>query len=152
MKAKVTVKADELGNVIKKSENNPEYGHIGVVQTRVLVDDKGFARVSNLHAIIPGKIEDLKAFGWEAGEQIEGKVVIKESLTPFNNKSPERDYKFAGDTGIVCCQDGQPIYRKHIFSFSLNAEDVSVEHTNGEEISEAYSTKKENVEDENFDM
>ena len=38
MDAKVIVTADKAGNVIVKSANNAEYGHIRVEQTRMLVD------------------------------------------------------------------------------------------------------------------
>jgi hypothetical protein len=143
MDAKVVVAADKAGNVIVRSSNNPEYGHIRVEQTRMVIDDSGFARRKRLSALIPGLVEDLKGFGWEAGELVSGKIIVKESLTPFNANDPERDYKIAGNSGIVCCQDGQPIYRKNFFTLSSSAEDTSVEHTNGEEIKAAYAELKE---------
>lgn len=143
MDAKVVVAADKAGNVIVRSSNNPEYGHIRVEQTRMVIDESGFARRKKLSALIPGLVEDLKGFGWEAGELVSGKIIVKESLTPFNANDPERDYKIAGNSGIVCCQDGQPIYRKNFFTLSSSAEDTSVEHTNGEEIKAAYAELKE---------
>lgn len=142
MDTKVKVTAQD-GNVIVRSANNPEYGHIRVEQTRMLIDDNGFVRRRKLSALIPGTIEDLKLFGWEEGEEIEGRILVKESVTPFNKKDPDRDLKVAGDSGIPCCQYGQPIYRKHVFSLNSNAEDTTVEHTNGEEISAAYAESKE---------
>ena len=151
MDAKVKVTADEAGNVIIKSANNPEYGHIRVEQTRMVIDDNGFARKRKLSALIPGTVEDLKGFGWSNGDEVEGKIVIKESLTPFNKKDPERDYKIAGSSGIVCLgvneDSGEvtPIYRKHLFSFGTKAEDTLVEHVNGDEIQAAYAEAKENV-------
>lgn len=149
MDAKVIVTADEAGNVIIKSERNPEYGHIRVEQTRMVIDDNGFARKRKLSALIPGTVEDLKGFGWSAGEEVEGKIVIKESLTPFNKKDPERDYKIAGSSGIVCIGvdeetgETKPIYRKHLFSFNSKVVDETVEHINGEEIQAAYAEAKE---------
>lgn len=143
MDAKVVVAADKAGNVIVRSSNNPEYGHIRVEQTRMVIDDSGFARRKRLSALIPGLVEDLKGFGWTAGELVDGKIIVKESLTPFNTQEPERDYKIAGNSGIVCCQDGMPIYRKNFFTLSTSAEDTSVEHTNGEEIKAAYAELKE---------
>lgn len=145
MDAKVVVAADKAGNVIVRSSNNPEYGHIRVEQTRMVIDESGFARRKKLSALIPGLVEDLKGFGWEAGEQVEGKIIAKESLTPFNASDPERDYKIAGNSGIVCCQDGMPIYRKNFFTFNSGAQDTpSIPHTNGEEIKAAYAEMKEN--------
>jgi len=143
MDAKVVVAADKAGNVIVRSSNNPEYGHIRVEQTRMVIDDSGFARRKKLSALIPGLVEDLRGFGWTAGELVDGKIIVKESLTPFNTQEPERDYKIAGNSGIVCCQDGMPIYRKNFFTLSASAEDTSVEHTNGEEIKAAYAELKE---------
>ena len=46
----------------------------------------------------------------------------------------------AGDTGIVCCSHGEPIYRKTFFVADLEAEDVFVAHTNGDAIKEANGT------------
>jgi hypothetical protein len=149
MKEKVQVTADAAGNVIVKSETNPEFGHIRVKQTRMMIDDNGFARKRELSALIPGTIEDLKAFGWNANEEIEGKIVIKESLLPFNKKDPERDYKIAGSSGIVCLGvdketgETKPIYRKHLFSFNVKTEDETVDHINGEEIQAAYAESKD---------
>ena len=95
MNAKVRVTADEAGNVIVKSKNNPDWGHIRVEQTKMTIDDNGFARKRTLSALIPGEVEDLKAFGWSANEEIEGVVYVKEQLTPFSKNDPERDYKVA---------------------------------------------------------
>lgn len=145
MDAKVVVTADKAGNVITRSQNNPDFGHIRVEQSRMLIDDNGFARMKKLSALIPGGVQELQGFGWTAGQEVEGKIVVKERLTPFNAKDPERDYKIAGASGIVCTKGGAPIYRKHIFTFDLNAEDVTVEHDNQEEIKAAYAEEKESA-------
>jgi len=146
MNSKVKVTADEAGNVVVPSTNNSEYGHIRVEQTRAIFDDKGFARIKSISALIPGLIADLRSFEWKAGQEIDGKIIAKESLTPFNPKDPERDYKVAGKTGVVCCIDGQPIYRKTFYSTDSNCQDVFVydekgnpiSHNNGEAIRVAY--------------
>lgn len=153
MQSKVKIKSDDLGNIIVQSKNNPEYGHIAVEQDRIVIDDKGFARKKNINALIQGTIQDLKSFGWNKNTELTGKIAIKESLEPFNAKEPDRDYKMAGKTGIVCCQDGQPIYRKHLFTFNMNEQDVLIEHTNTEDIKAAYQQSLvdkalESVEDE----
>ena len=70
-------------------------------------------------------------------------MIVKESLTPFNPNDPERDYKIAGTSGVVCCQEGQPIYRKNFFSLSSGAEDTSIEHDNGDDIKAAYAAMSE---------
>jgi hypothetical protein len=144
--SKVIVTADAAGNVIVPSKNNTEWGHIRVTQDRMVVDDNGFARKKNLSALIIGKISDLKGFGYKKDQEIEGKIIFKESLEPFNTVDPDRDYKKAGKTGIICCQDGQPIYRKNFYKQDSESMDVCVEHTNGEDIKVAYAALKETEE------
>jgi hypothetical protein len=141
--SKVIVTADAAGNVIVPSKNNTDWGHIRVTQDRMVVDDNGFARKKNLSALIVGKISDLKGFGYKKDQEIEGKIIFKESLEPFNTSDPERDYKKAGKTGIICCQDGQPIYRKNFYKQDGESMDVCVEHTNGDDIKVAYAAMKE---------
>lgn len=137
--SKVIVTADKAGNVIVKSQNNTEWGHIRVEQTRMVLEDNGFARRKTLSALIPGTIVDLKGFGWHAGQEVRGKIIVRESLKPFNKKDPERDYKIAGESGVVCSVNGQPIYRKHFYVFDEEAADTLVAHDNDEEIKEAYA-------------
>lgn len=140
MKTKVKVTADEAGNVIIKSSNNPEYGHIRVEQTRISIDDSGFARKRKLSALIPGTVEDLKVFGWSAEEEVLGAIIVKESQTPFNAKFPENDLKIAGKSGIICGKGGSPIYRKSFYTMNENAVDSeTIPHDNSQEIEEAYA-------------
>jgi hypothetical protein len=134
MKNQVVVTGDAAGNVIVTSKNNPEYGFIRVEQSRMLVDDRGWARKKTVSSLIPGKVEDLKGFEWSAGEMVSGKVVVNESLKPFNEQEPDRDLKIAGETGVICTFEGQPIYRKTVFSFETNAADTFVKHDNVDEI------------------
>lgn len=143
MNSKVKVTADETGSVIVVSKNNPEWAHIRVEQSRIVIDDNGFARRKTISALVHGTVEDLKSFGWTKGLELPGKIIFKESLEPFNANQPERDYKVAGKTGIVCCQDGQPIYRKTFYTLNMSAEDVSVAHTNIEDIRAAYAEGSE---------
>ena len=142
MDSKVKVTADEAGNVVILSKNNPEWAHIRVEQKRIVVDDNGFARRKTISALVHGTVEDLKSFDWKKDQEIPGKIIFKESLEPFNANEPDRDYKIAGKTGVVCCQDGQPIYRKTFYTTNASAEDVSVPHNNGDAIKEAYAKNK----------
>ena len=153
MNSKVKVTADETtGLVVNVSKNNPEWGHIRVEQSRTTIDDNGFARKRNISALIHGTVEDLKSFKWVNGQEVTGQIIAKESLEPFNMNSPERDYKIAGKTGIVCCQDGQPIYRKTFYTLNSSAEDVLVSHNNIEDIRAAYSTSNEEVSSDMTDL
>lgn len=139
MNSKVKVTADDSGAVIVVSKNNPEWAHIRVEQSRIVIDDNGFARRKTISALVHGTIDDLRSFGWTKGQDLPGKIIFKESLEPFNVSQPERDYKIAGKTGIICCQDGQPIYRKTFYTMNNSAEDVPVVHTNIEDIRAAYA-------------
>ena len=49
-----------------------------------------------------------------------GKIVVVESLTPFNPENPDRDLKIAGGTGVICRIDDQPIYRQTFYKYFLN--------------------------------
>lgn len=134
--SKVTVTADMNGNVIGVSQNNPEYGYIRVEQVAIQINDQGWLRKLRRGALIKGKVEDLVACDYKEGDEIDGKIVVRESLTPFNPENPDRDLKIAGDTGIICRVDDQPIYRQTFFTTNQNAIDEFIMHTNSEEIKE----------------
>jgi hypothetical protein len=143
MNSKVKVTADAAGNVIVTSKNNSNYGFIRVEQDRMVIDERGFARKKRVSALIPGTVADLKGFGWKKDEEVDGKITIKEQTTPFNINDPERDYKIAGKTGIVCCLYGEPIYRKAFFTMDPRACDVTIAHDNGDAIKAAYAELSE---------
>ena len=106
----VNVSADELGNVIRQSNNNSEYGFIRLTQKRVTFGGSSWVKSSDLSTILHGKLDDLQDLGLKATDSLTGKIIIKESIVPFNNNDADRDLKIAGETGIVCSVDGQPIY------------------------------------------
>ena len=126
MTSKVKVEGDSAGNIIVPSKNNPEYGSIKVTQKRIIIDDNGFGRPKVVTALVHGTIDHLKSFEWKAGKELDGKIIFKESLTPFNKKNPEKNYKVAGKTGIVCCIDGQPMYHKTFYTENLTAKDAFI--------------------------
>jgi hypothetical protein len=143
MNSKVVVLADETtGAVVNVSTNNPEYGYIRVQQVRTMIDDNGFLRRKPVSALIPGTLAELKDSGFFAGQQLDGKIVVEESLEPFNEKTPERDLKVAGETGIVCTLGGLPIYRRTKFSFDATGADTLIKHDNVDELRTAYARGK----------
>jgi len=143
MNSKVKVVANATtGAIVNVSENNPEYGYIRMEQTKPIVDDNGFLKPRTISTLLQGSVEDLQAMSFFAGQEIEGKIQIKESLEPFSTKSPERDLKKAGATGIVCTQGGSPIYRKTVFDMSGSKTDIFVQHDNVEELRAAYEAQK----------
>ena len=139
MNSKVLVVADATGAVINVSENNPQFGYVKLQQVRNVIDDNGFLRRKPVNALLPGTVEDLKLLNLFAGQAMTGKIVIEEGLEPFNKKTPERDLKIAGDTGIVCTWQGLPIYRRTKFSFDTIQEDSYQKHDNVDELRAAYA-------------
>jgi len=142
MKSKVIVTADATTNAVVNPSNNPDYGYIRVQQVRTMIDDNGFLRRKPVSALIPGTIAELKESGFFAGQQLDGKIVVEESLEPFNEKTPQRDLKIAGETGIVCTLGGEPIYRRTKFSFDATTTDTLIKHDNVEELRAAYANGK----------
>jgi hypothetical protein len=140
MNSKVKVVADATtGAVINLSPNNENYGYIRVEQSRTVIDDNGFLRRKVVSTLVPGVLSELQEEGFYKGQELAGKIIIKESLTPFNEKQPEKDLKIAGDTGIVCKFEGSPIYRKTQYTLASNAEDVLIKHDNVDELRTAYA-------------
>lgn len=140
--SKVTVAADKNGNVIGISPNNPEYGWIRVEQNARVINDRGWLRNAKRSALIKGKVEDLVASNYKDGEEITGKIIVVESHEAFNPENPDRDIKIAGDTGVICRVDDQPIYRQTFFTPNVNAQDELIMHTNAEEIKEVQNAQR----------
>lgn len=139
---KVVVTADKNGNVIGVSENNPEYGYVRVEQTGSFINDQGWLRISRRSALIKGTVKDLVETGFSEGQEMGGKLVVKETLTPFNPENPDRDLKIAGDTGVVCRLDDQPIYRQTFYTMNESMQDQLIAHTNTEEIREVQAAQR----------
>ena len=74
-----------------------------------------------------------------------GNIVVLEQLEPFSTEEPDKDYKIAGSTGIICCVDGQPIYRRSYYEPNEDINDTLIEHDNGEVISEAFKLELEEL-------
>ena len=136
MQKNVQIIPDELGNVIRVSNNNPEYAHIRLSQSRLVVNN-GFLSKKDVTTLLHGAVEDLREMGIAEMKTLPGKIVVKEQLEPFSTTNPDRDLKIAGSTGIICCVHGEPIYRKTIYTADVTAEDVLLDHTNGDAIREA---------------
>lgn len=139
---KVVVTADKFGNVIGISENKPEYGYVRVEQTGAYINDKGWLRIGKRSALIKGLVKDLTEAKFFHGQELTGKIVVMEALTAFNTENPDRDLKIAGDTGIICRIDDQPIYRQTFYTSNENAEDQLITHTNSEEIKEVQNAQR----------
>lgn len=146
MNSKVKVVADATsGAVVVQSQNNPEYGYVRLEQVRTLVDDNGFLKRKVISTLLQGEMGVLVASGFYNGQELPGSICIVESLEPFNKRNPERDLKIAGETGIVCTVDGNPIYRKTLYSVSSNAGDTLIKHDNVDELRAAYAAKSPTI-------
>ena len=141
-KTSVLVKADEQGNVIGVSKNNPEYGYVRVQQSAMQINDQGWLRPVVRTALIKGKVEDLLSAQFQANESLPGKIVVKESLLPFNSENPDRDLKVAGTTGVICRVNDEPIYRQTFYTTNENAVDELIMHTNTDEIRDVMQAQK----------
>lgn len=141
--SKVRVTADINGNVIGVSQNNPEYGYVRVEQSVTQISEAGWLKPVKRSALIKGKVEDLAQAGFVDGFELSGKIIVKESLTPFNPENPDKDLKIAGQTGVVCRIDDQPIYRQTFFTSNQEAYDELITHDNTTEIREVQLAQKE---------
>jgi len=140
--SKVVVVADKNGNIIGQSSNNPEYGYIRVQQKTIQINEQGWLKTVKRSAILKGKMEDLLSAEYKEGSQLPGKIVVIEALEPFNPTNPDKDLKIAGDTGIICRVEDQPIYRNSFYTNNPNAFDELITHTNTNEIKDVMEAKK----------
>ena len=141
----VVIVKDDMNNAIRVSKNNAEYAHIRLSQERTMINSNGWLQTKQITALIHGKTEELIASGIKKFKKLPGNIVIKESLTPFNKNNPDRDLKMAGNTGIVCCIHGQPIYRTTKYDATGIQEDELIAHNNGEAIREANAASMEDL-------
>lgn len=140
MNSTVKVVADATtGAVVRVSETNPEFSSVRLEQVRTVIGNNNFIERKVVSTLLQGATADLTAMGFYAGQELPGTIVIEESLTPFNKKTPERDLKVAGETGIVCTVGGQPIYRRAVYSTASNAQDTLIKHDNVEQLRSAYA-------------
>jgi hypothetical protein len=142
MSSKAIIVADATTGSVINMSSNPDFGYVRVEQAVNQYDDNGFLRRKKLSAIISAPIGDLQEAGYYAGQMLDGRVIIQESTSPWNEKNPERDLKVAGSTGIVCRLDGAPIYRRTLYTEKENVKDTLIAHDNVEELRAAYETNK----------
>ena len=137
---KVKVVADEFGNVIRVSQNNPEYGFVRVEQDAIEVSN-GWVRRKVRSSIVPGLVADLKAIGWKANEMLDGKITVKESTEPIMESNPDFGVKRAGQDGPVCLFEDQAIYRRTYYTLDTDDTDTFIQHTNADEIRESNASR-----------
>ena len=87
----INVVADDMGNIIRVSKNNSEYGHIRLEQRQVTFNTQGWVQNKTRSTLIQGKLDDLNELGINEDTVLSGNIVILEQTSPFNAKDPERD-------------------------------------------------------------
>ena len=112
------------GAVVRPAKTNPTIGFIRVSQSRFLLNNHGFGKTLVLSALVVGPINDIINLNWVEGQELEGKIVVKEGITPFDLSKPDRDLKRISKDGDVCTYNGFPIYRRTIYTTNLNEADV----------------------------
>ena len=132
MKNSVVVIANKTTGLVFNStgisaKDGKEYGWYTVQST--FVDRSGaMDKVTVLSALRSTSAEAFNASPLVAGEILDGKILIKESVTknPFSaNQEPKR----AGKDGGVLLFNGLPIYRETEFTTDLSAQNVLVAYT-----------------------
>ena len=142
MNSKVIVVGDEAGNVINISPNNSDFGFVKVAQVKRIFDDNSFMKKVTFTALIHGNPEDLKEAGYHVGQELNGNIIVEESLEPFNKKNPAKSIKKAGETNVVCTFGGFPIHRRTKYTEKANAEDILISHDNKAEVKAAYAASE----------
>lgn len=145
MKSSVRItKHPETGEVFTKNENvgkdGKVYGFIGLEQTIV---DMGSAvgRITKRNA--------LKSFSEESfnlakdflkeGTELKGQIIVEETIDPAIHKNGDKtgfSMKLAGkeEDAPICKVNGQPVYRRSVYTEDMNATDTLVQHDNTVEI------------------
>jgi len=133
-KSEVTIVPNKMGAKIRVSANNADYAHVLLKQEKTIISTTGWVKPIKVHALLHGKLEDIQDIGIADTVTLPGQIVVREQLVPFSTSNPERDYKYAGKTGIVCCKDGEPIYRQCFYDATMMMSDELISHTNGDDI------------------
>ena len=101
---KVQIVPDELGNVVRQSKNNSEYGYVRLQQDRVTYSNGGWLKRSNVSTLLHGKVEDFDAIGIKdnhtlAGANIkiwEDREIKKKDLALYTFPSDKEIKKWGG--------------------------------------------------------
>jgi len=121
------------------SRNNPLKGYVRVSQTKATFSN-GFMNEDRRTALINADLASLKRKFTHQGQELEGKIVVKESVEPINEEDLEQGIKIAGKTNIPCTINGQVIYRRTFYTEDESEKDELLKHDNGDAI-KAYQAK-----------
>lgn len=133
----VKVVASPEGDVIKTSERNPEYGSIRLEQETVNFNDKGFVNGNKRVTFLKGEITFLQKLGYRDGQELKGRIIVRESFDPPNTKDEMMGLKRAFKDGPICRYENHPIYRTTFYTEDERLQDEFIKHTNTAEIKAA---------------
>jgi len=114
------------GAVITVSKNNSQYGTIRVDSESVSLEN-GFVNRSKRTAFIRGKVEDLQSLGYKAGQVLHGKILKKESFSPFYEGQKS---KINPNNGEIILTNDRETFLDYTYTSDANALDVWVGSTN----------------------
>jgi hypothetical protein len=133
--SKPTVIPTDAGMVVRVNKENKAFGHIVLKHARLEFSENGFMDEKFVTCLVKGPIEVLSRMNWKPWQELPGKIVISESLTPFRDKSFEYDIKMSNrEDGVILRVDDEPIFRRTYYSRSESREDVLIQHTNTDEV------------------
>src|SRR4051812_23650813 len=108
-KTSVTVIANKAGQVISVSPKNDQYGWVCVESVQPTFSE-GFMKLGRRVAFIAGTVSDLENFGFAEGQELPGKIVVKEGLVPLNSADDSIGVKYpnakAKEQGLACTLEG----------------------------------------------
>jgi hypothetical protein len=140
--SQVKVAKMKNGLIVQQSANSPEWGFIRVQQDSVSIVNNWLRR-NKRSTLIKGLYQDFLDLNLTEGSGFPGKLVIDESLEPFNpGPYQDRDVKYAFEGGPICVVEDQPIYRRTRHTFNVDEHDTLLQHTNVEQIKQAISSRK----------
>lgn len=140
--SKIIVRANpETNEVLTPNPNKAGWSTTRVEQSTPTMSGR-IVNIQKRVAFITGETANMEALGLTNGGEfpIPGRLVVKESLTPFyEGQSP----KIVPNTNdLVCTLGGAPIYREVTFSSDTTVQDVFVAHDNIDEIRAAQEEVK----------
>lgn len=120
--------------IVARNPNKPDYGYIRVESVEETISG-GWLRTQKRSALINGLFADLErmAQNLQIGKEMPGKIVVKESLTPFyEGQQPKRTNSNADGVVLFKVVNGveKPIYRTTEYTSDMTVEDVLIEHDN----------------------
>ena len=89
----VSIQADEQGNIVRVSSNNPEFGHVRLIQSKRLIRG-GWVNKRQRRELLQSKLE-------EPLEQLEEEIIPWYSIRGIDPTRPIKDVEYASKRAIL---------------------------------------------------